>query len=41
LQPASSAEQLLVDLFADVTGSMGEAETRDDMTIVVRYAGER
>jgi LacI family transcriptional regulator len=40
--PASSAELLLAHLFADVTAFVGEAETRDDMTIVVvRFAGER
>ncbi|HEU5097513.1 MAG TPA: PP2C family protein-serine/threonine phosphatase, partial [Roseiflexaceae bacterium] len=36
--PASSAEDLLAYLFADVTGFVGEREMRDDMTIVVvRY----
>jgi LacI family transcriptional regulator len=38
--PAGSADQLLAHLFADVTAFVGEAETRDDMTIVVvRYRG--
>jgi serine phosphatase RsbU (regulator of sigma subunit) len=38
--PASSAELLLVYLFADVTAFVGEGETRYDMTIVVvRYRG--
>ncbi len=38
--PAGSAEMLLAHLFNDVTAFIDEAETRDDMTIVVmRYRG--
>lgn len=38
--PTESAEAMLIHLFAEVTAFIGEAETRDDMTIVVaRYHG--
>jgi serine phosphatase RsbU (regulator of sigma subunit) len=38
--PVRSAEQLLAHLFADVTAFVGQAETRDDIAlVVVRYRG--